>query len=102
MKTIEYINENLAPGNLGYFFVVLSFGAAMFSLIAYFFHNRDKRTLTWRNLGRTSFFIHGISVLGIFTVLFYLIKTHQYQYNYVWEHSSDELQPKYIIACFWG
>jgi len=102
MKTIEYINENLAPGNIGYFFVVLSFGAALFSLIAYFFHNRDKRTLTWRNLGRTSFFIHGISVLGIFAVLFYLIKTHQYQYNYVWEHSSDELQPKYIIACFWG
>ncbi len=99
---IEYANENLLPGNIGYFFVVLSFGAAIFSLLAYFFYNRNHHVRTWRNYARTSFFIHGISILGIFTVLFYLIKTHQYQYNYVWEHSSDELQPKYIIACFWG
>src|SRR6185437_11359438 len=102
MKTIEYVNENLVPGNIGYFFVVLSFGAALFSLVAYFFHNRDKTTLTWRNYGRGAFFIHGISILGIFTVLFYLIKTHQYQYNYVWEHSSADLPAKYIIASFWG
>ena len=100
-KQINYIGENLFPGNLGYFFVVLSFGAAILSLIAYLFYAQNENKTSWRNLGRIAFGIHGAGVIGIFVTLFYLIYTHQFQYNYVWEHSSKDLAPQYMIACFW-
>lgn len=98
---LTYINENLAPGNWGYFFIVLSFGAALLGLISYLFHTRNSEIKSWRNLGRTAFFVHGASVLGIFGILFYLIYTHQFQYNYVWSHSSRDLPVYYIISAFW-
>ncbi|MGZ5243494.1 MAG: cytochrome c biogenesis protein CcsA [Bacteroidia bacterium] len=98
---IQYVNENLAPGHLGYFFVVLSFGAALLSLIAYIFFSRNSTKTSWRNIGRTAFFVHGIGVIGIFTTLFYLIYSHQFQYNYVWAHSSLDLPAHYMISCFW-
>lgn len=98
---IQYVNENLAPGHLGYFFVVLSFGAALLSLIAYIFFSRNSTKTSWRNIGRTAFFAHGIGVIGIFTTLFYLIYSHQFQYNYVWAHSSLDLPAHYMISCFW-
>jgi cytochrome c-type biogenesis protein CcmF len=99
--TLEYIHENLFPGHLGYVFVILSFSAALLSLVAYFFYTLRREHTSWRNIGRISFFVHGISVLGIFSTLFYLIYTHQFQYNYVWSHSSLDLPIHYIVSCFW-
>lgn len=99
--TLQYTNENLFPGHLGYLFVILSFSAALLSLLAYFFYTRRRENTGWRTIGRTAFFIHGASVLGIFSTLFYLIYTHQFQYNYVWSHSSLDLPIHYIISCFW-
>jgi len=99
-KQINYIGENLVPGNWGYLFVVLSFGTAILAMIAYGIYSR-KENDSWKKLGRIAFGIHGASILGIFITLFYLIYTHQFQYNYVWEHSSKDLAPQYMIACFW-
>lgn len=99
---VNYLNENLEAGNLGYLFVVLSFGAAILGLIAYFLFMRKPQEKSWRNLGRYAFFVHGLSVIGIFCTLFYLIYNHQYQYHYVWEHSSRDLPVKYIISSFWA
>jgi len=98
---IQYVNENLLPGHIGYFFVVLSFGGALLSLIAYLFHLRKQDDLSWKYYARTAFLIHGIGVLGIFVTLFYMIHSHMFQYNYVWSHSSKELPSYYMIACFW-
>jgi cytochrome c-type biogenesis protein CcmF len=97
---IQYLNENLAPGHLGYFFIVLSFSAALLGLVSYLFFNK-RNELSWRNLGRSAFFIHGLAVAGIFTTLFYLIHSHQFQYNYVWAHSSRDLPWYFMISSFW-
>ncbi|MDQ3072552.1 MAG: cytochrome c biogenesis protein CcsA, partial [Bacteroidota bacterium] len=99
--TIEYLHENLLPGRIGYFFVILSFCASLFGLLSYYFYFKTKEELTWRGLARVSFLVHGISVVGIFSVLFFLIYTHQFQYHYVWAHSSTTLPVYYIIASFW-
>jgi cytochrome c-type biogenesis protein CcmF len=99
---IEYTNENLFPGHLGYFFVVLSFGAALYSFIAYWFYLQHKDSKSWRNQARIGFFIHGLSITGIFVTLFYLIHSHQFQYYYVWEHSSKDLPWYYMISSFWA
>jgi len=102
--TKEYINENLAPGNWGYFFVILSFSMALASLIAYFFSFKSKQpdeAKNWIKWGRGAFIIHFASVVGIFSVLFYLIYSHQFQYYYVYSHSSKTLPVYYMAACFW-
>jgi cytochrome c-type biogenesis protein CcmF len=97
---IEYLNENLAPGHLGYFFIVLAFSSALLGLVSYLFYNK-KEVQSWRNLARISFVLHVLSVAGIFTTLFYLIYHHYFEYNYVWAHSSRDLPWYYMISSFW-
>ena len=60
----------------------------------------DLKTL-WNKVARWSFFIHGFSILGIFSLLFYMILNHHYEYHYAWSHSSNDLPVYYIISSFW-
>ncbi len=46
-------------------------------------------------------FGHILAVFASVGLLYYLIFSHQYQYFYVWKHSSNELSFWYLIACFW-
>ena len=99
---MDFKNEAIIPGDIGYFFVALSFTASLLSLIAYFIYSRSNDVpLSWRNLGRVSFGIHGLAVLGIMVTLFYLIYNHYFEYYYVWSHSSKSLSVEYMISCFW-
>lgn len=101
-EQITFIGEHLLPGYLGYFFVVLSFGAVLMSFIAYTLYSRKGEQLpSWKTIGRISFSLHFVSVVGIFSTLFYLIHAHYFEYSYVWTHSSKDLAPEYMIACFW-
>ncbi len=99
---MNYKNEAIIPGDVGYFFVVLSFTASLLALIAYFVYSRTNNVpLSWRNIGRVSFGVHGLAVVGIMATLFYLIYNHYFEYYYVWSHSSTELPVRYMISCFW-
>jgi len=97
------MNDFFTGGKIGELFVALSFACAAIAAISYFIANKKPggEKSGWEALGKYSFLIHGISVAGIFTTLFVLIATHQYQYNYVWAHSSNELPVYYMISCFW-
>ena len=97
---MTYLNEQLVWGNLGYFFIILSFSASLLAFFSYTFAS-TRGAKEWLVVGRASFVAHGVAVIGIFAVLFYLIFTQQYQYHYVWAHSSQTLPLKYIISCFW-
>ena len=99
---MTYQGESLLPGNIGYFFVTLSFTMAFLSLIAYFMYARDREgQYSWRNLGRLAFGIHGLATIGVMVTMFYLIYNHMFEYQYVWSHSSKTLPTKYMISCFW-
>lgn len=99
---INYIGEHLIPGNIGYFSIALSFGMSILALVAYVFATFVKDDgVSWRNLGRLAFSIHGLAVFGIVISLFYIIHSHYFEYYYVWAHSSMELPVKYMISCFW-
>ncbi|MDB4999194.1 MAG: cytochrome biosis protein [Mucilaginibacter sp.] len=100
MDTV-FKGEHLLPGHLGQFFVILSFGAALFSTISYYFATTDKLNPTWQRLGRIGFFINLVSVVGIGTCLFYIIYNHLFEYHYAWEHSSKTLPVYYIISSYW-
>jgi cytochrome c-type biogenesis protein CcmF len=103
LENIQFIGENLLPGKIGQFFVVLSFCAAMLAAIAYFCSekNTENQSESWLRLGKISFYTHALSVVGIAATLFYIIYTHLFEYHYAWSHSSKLLPTHYIISCFW-
>lgn len=98
---INYIGEHLLPGQIGQFFVILSFGSALFSFISYFFATNNPNERSWKLLGRIGYFLNIISVITIGSILFYLIYNHYFEYHYVWSHSDKQLPTHYIISAFW-
>ncbi|MEO5571318.1 MAG: cytochrome c biogenesis protein CcsA [Bacteroidia bacterium] len=98
---MQYQGEQLIFGKIGNALIVLAFVCALLSCIAYYFSNKNPLDKSWKNIARSAFFVHTLSVIGIFSVLYYLILNHRFEYYYVWEHSSTILPPKYIFACFW-
>ncbi len=100
----HYIGEHLLPGELGHFFVLLGFVAAIVSAISYFSSARSRIpevSISWKKLARAAFFIQVFSVLAVFAVLYFIISHHYFEYHYAWEHSSRALPVKYLLACFW-
>ncbi|WP_113639016.1 heme lyase CcmF/NrfE family subunit [Nubsella zeaxanthinifaciens] len=100
---IQFIGENLLPGKIGQFFIVLSFAASLLATIAYFFatSNKNLEDKSWVKIGRLAFWINGMSIIGIGVTLFYLILNHYNEYHYVYSHSSKELPVYYIVSAFW-
>ncbi len=101
---MEYIGEHLLPGQLGHFFVVLSFVAAALSTVAYFWATRRRETAGfegWRNLGRFSFLLHGLATLGVIGSLFFILTQKYYEYQYAWANVSDDLPWEYTFSAFW-
>ncbi|WP_026903409.1 heme lyase CcmF/NrfE family subunit [Pedobacter glucosidilyticus] len=100
---IQFAGEHLLPGKLGQFFIILSFGTSLLSLIAYYMAtvNKDKSDLSWSKIARYSFFINVIAIIGIGSCLFYIIYNHMFEYHYAWAHSSTKLPVYYIISSFW-
>lgn len=98
---MEYIGEHLFIGRAGHFFVVLSFVAALFSTIAYFFASGKENSESWKLFARRAFYVHGLAILSVVAVLFYMLVNHFYEYQYVWQHSNNAMPMKYILSCFW-
>lgn len=102
MNEIQYLNENTLPGNLGNFFVVLSFISAAFAAVAYFLSTKENlEQSTWKKPARIAFFIHGFSVIGIIVTLLVMLTNHMYEYKYVWEHLNNEMPLQYVFSCMW-
>lgn len=102
MQEIQYLGENLIPGRIGHFFIILAFVSAILSAYS-FLHALKPGSVAagWKKIGRISFIIHGISIFSVIGILFYLMAHQRYEYQYVWAHVNDELPGKYIFAAFW-
>lgn len=98
MEEIKFVGEHLWAGYLGHAFVLLSFVAAILSLVTYVLAVKNNAFL---KLARFAFNLHSLSVLGIAGTLFYMLFSHFYEYQYVWQHSNNEMNMKYILSCFW-
>jgi len=91
-------------GNLGHFFVITSFVTAILSAFSFFKANQKKdlsEKTQWLTNGRTIFYVHFASVIGIIVSLFVIIHNHYFEYHYAWSHSSRHLPAEYMISCFW-
>ncbi|MES2703502.1 MAG: cytochrome c biogenesis protein CcsA [Bacteroidota bacterium] len=102
----QFVGEHLKPGQLGHFFVITSFVAALFSTFAYFRAVRTEQSdpynsNAWVLLARNGFILHTAAVISIFITLYYIITNHLFEYHYAWEHSSLDMPRKYLLSCFW-
>lgn len=88
---------------LGHLFTSLSFASALVATLALLWRETrpESEKREWARMGGIAFSVHMLSVLGIIGFLFGLIATHNYEYHYVWAHSSNELPVYYMISCFW-
>jgi cytochrome c-type biogenesis protein CcmF len=102
-NNVQYIGETLWPGQLGHFFIILSFLSIAFTAVAAY---RQSKLLvhddtSWRTLSRIGFALHGISVFSIIGILFYIMLGKHYEYGYAFDHVSDDLPWRYIFSAFW-
>lgn len=99
---IQFAGEHLLPGQLGQFFIVLSFGTALLATISYYFATvKDTLDDSWKRIARIASGLNTISVIGIGSCLFYIIYNHYFEYHYAFTHSSRALPVYYIISSFW-
>ncbi len=101
---MEFIGEHLLPGKIGHFFVILSFIASLLATIAYCkasFVKDINQKQTWIRFARIAFITQFVSVVIIFSVIFYICSHHYFEYMYAYKHASKELEPKYLLACIW-
>lgn len=103
MEPIKFVGEHLLPGQLGHFFVVLSFCASLIATVSYYFaaQQKDLSDRSWLQIARWGFRIQSLSIIGIITCLFYIIYNHLFEYHYAWAHSSLSLPTHFMISCFW-
>src|SRR5687767_12955507 len=102
---MDYIGEHLVPGKIGHFLIILAFVSSLIAAVSYFISsrtNKPEEQESWKRIGRISFFIDVISVLGVFIILYSLIANHRYEYQYVFKNSGNDLEPKYILSSLWS
>jgi cytochrome c-type biogenesis protein CcmF len=102
--TIHYIGEHLLPGLVGKTFVWIGFAAALMAMVLYFVRSlggQPSKKVT-RGMARSFFLLHAASLLVVAGILYFLIFRHYFEYSYVWQYSSKDLDIKYIISCFWA
>jgi cytochrome c-type biogenesis protein CcmF len=87
-------------GNFGHLSIIIAFVAAIIAAFAYY-KAVQTESVDWKHTARYAFYIHFISVIGVVTLLFYIIQNNYFEYHYVWSHSSRYLPFYYKISAFW-
>ena len=101
---MNYTGEHLLPGQMGHFFVVLSFVSSLLATIGFILSANASdpvRALSWKKFARRAFVADALSILAIFIIIYWMIAQHYFEYYYVWNHSDRSLEPKYLLSSIW-
>lgn len=102
---IIFNGENLLPGQIGHLLMILAFTGSAVSLTGYFLSIIKKDALTnrsWLRLADIAFLIQGLSIIGVVSLLYFLIFSHAFEYDYIRRHSSETLPTEYLVSSFWA
>ncbi|MFQ5572176.1 MAG: heme lyase CcmF/NrfE family subunit [Rhodothermales bacterium] len=89
-------------GILGQLLLLIAFVATGLSAFAFFRTTQyPADPVDWNRIGRLSWGAMAGALVTAWTILIYLIATHQFQYAYVWEHSSHDLPMYYLFSASW-
>jgi len=85
---------------IGNLFITASLITGIFTVIMYYYTFKGyTNTLV---LARRGYYAMTLFAAGASAVLLYFILTHQYQYNYVFEYSSNELSFGLLLSSFFA
>jgi cytochrome c-type biogenesis protein CcmF len=87
---------------IGSLLISLAFASALISMVAYTMVVRGNTRPQLLSIARAGFHVTVVSFLGAVATLMYLIVTHQFQYEYVWSHSSTNLSTPLLMASFYS
>jgi len=80
--------------------------ALIFSLFSmtmfYFGYRRDEQAQKYLKFARLGYHAMAMMVIVASTLLLYIILTHQYQYNYVFNYSNSDLPLGLLLSTFWA
>jgi cytochrome c-type biogenesis protein CcmF len=102
---IQYQGEHLLPGNIGHALVIVALCTTVLSFSSFLFATlrRDRLEETgWRRIGIISWFVHTASIIGTIGLLYYLIFSHYYEYDYVRRTSTEGMELQYMISSMWA
>lgn len=88
-------------GIAGKIIINAAFLCGILAAVGYFMYSNreDGRYFKWAN---RLFGLKGILVLAASGLLIYIILQHQFNYYYVYNYTSSDLQLKYLVSAFWG
>ena len=93
-------------GTIGDVLLLLAFAACGVSAFAFFWSARadggSPVARAWKRTGRWAWGAMSGAVMAVSGILWYLILTHQYQYAYVYQNSSNDLPWHYLFSTFWA
>ena len=107
---IQYIGENVVPGVVGHFAIVLAFVTAILAAVAYFCSTQSqmrdsmvgqKDKEGWYRIGRWAFAVHGLSIVTVIGSIFYVMINKRFEYYYAHSHTDTDLPFRYVFAAFW-
>jgi len=88
-------------GLIGHIFISASFVASIAALAAYAL-SVYKGSKSIEKISDWLWRLKGATLLVASGILIYLIMTHQFQYYYVWNYTSLDLEPQYLFSAFYG
>jgi cytochrome c-type biogenesis protein CcmF len=88
-------------GEVGRILIMLAFFASILSSVFYFLDAR-KPLARFERLANIFFVLKGVFIVVASGLLVYLIFSHQFQYYYVYNYTSLDLQSQYLAAAFYS
>ena len=86
---------------IGHLLLSGAFLASVFAMILYAIATvKDNKTI--ERISNWMWGLKGFLLLSSSAILIYLIMTHQFQYYYVWNYTSLDLETKYLFSAFYG
>ena len=90
-------------GIVGQILLLVALVATILSGCAYFKRSEiDTKVDSWKRYGRYLWMISAVASTVAFGLLMYLNVTHQFQYAYVYDHTSVSLPLDYLVAASWA
>jgi len=99
---MEYQGEHILIGQTGHVLLAFSF-ISIILCIGYIIFRRLKAGSWCRNIpAEVLFYFHFLSVSIASLLLLRMLFGHYFEYSYVWQYSSRQQSPLYLISAFWA
>ncbi len=88
-------------GIAGKILIYAAFATSILAGIGYFLYSIRNEERFYR-LSNWLFGLKGLLIVIASGLLIYLLLNHQFQYYYVYNYTSSDLQLRYLVSAFWG